>query len=122
MSKMSKSPSKDSWPDHRYVVRVSGGWAVKSPGLHIGRRIYQTKAAALRAVERIVSKRARGSARSNKPESFTVGRSAFGKISAIEGLYLSSAMKQDFKEFDQRGLTNEKRRRSIIAKYASKIS
>ncbi|HYM99679.1 MAG TPA: hypothetical protein VET25_08035 [Aestuariivirgaceae bacterium] len=36
---------------------------------------------------------------------FPVGRDAFDKISAIEGMNLTLAMKRTFKELDKQGLT-----------------
>jgi hypothetical protein len=53
---------------------------------------------------------------------FTIGRDAFGKISAIEGLFLTEEMKHDFQTFDRERLSNEKRRRAIMSKYAGKRS
>ena len=105
------------------VVKVSGGWAVRGPGSKIGRRVYQTKAAAERDAKRIASEKAHklpSLARNAQHGSFTVGRSAFAKISSVEGLHLSSDMKRDFREFDQKRLTSEKRRRAIISKYGGK--
>jgi hypothetical protein len=48
----------------------------------------------------------------------TVGRDVFAKISAVEGLFLSSEMKGDFTDFDRKKLSPEERRRAIVAKYA----
>jgi hypothetical protein len=57
----------------------------------------------------------------NKGRRFTVGREAFAKISAIEGLNLSGEMWQDFRKFDREGVPHEKRRRAIVSKYAGKV-
>jgi hypothetical protein len=46
-----------------------------------------------------------------------IGRRRFGKISAVEGIRLSSAMKRAFAEFDRAGLLAEQRRASIINKF-----
>lgn len=49
--------------------------------------------------------------------SFTLGLDSFEKISAVEGIGLSPALKRDFREFDRKGLSAEQRRRAIRAKY-----
>jgi hypothetical protein len=50
--------------------------------------------------------------------SLVVGRAAFAKISAVEGIRMSLAMEQEFQEFDRKGLSPEERRRLIGKKYA----
>jgi hypothetical protein len=51
--------------------------------------------------------------RSKAPASgrFVLGRDRFAKISAVEGIARTQAMKERDKEFDRRGLTVEERRR-----------
>ncbi|CAN5723814.1 hypothetical protein BH11PAT2_BH11PAT2_09490 [soil metagenome] len=49
--------------------------------------------------------------------SFTVGRSAFAKISALEGVRLTPEMARDFKSFDAKNLSAAERRTVIIQKY-----
>lgn len=49
--------------------------------------------------------------------SFTLGRQAFAKISAVEGIRMSRAMDAEFREFDRKGLSPEERRKAIAAKY-----
>jgi hypothetical protein len=44
-----------------------------------------------------------------------IGRQAFAAISAVEGIRLTSEMKQHAAEFDRRGLTTAERVREIIA-------
>lgn len=44
---------------------------------------------------------------------FTLGRKGFAKISAIEGIHLSSEMETKFREFDQSELPASKRREAI---------
>jgi len=44
-----------------------------------------------------------------------VGRKAFAKISAVEGIRLTPEMKRRAAEFDRKGLSPEERRRAIIA-------
>lgn len=99
------------------LIRVNRGWAVRNPGLQKG-RVYRTKTAALRAFSK-ESHEPLSSVRSGGGR-FVVGRNAFAKISAIEGLHLSAEQRRDFREFDRKGFTSEKRRRAIVAKYAGK--
>jgi hypothetical protein len=46
-----------------------------------------------------------------------LGRDRFARISAVEGIELTPAMKRRAAEFDRRGLSGEERRRSIIRLY-----
>ena len=48
---------------------------------------------------------------------YTIGRDGFAKISAVEGIRLSREMRRDFRIFDERGLSSEKRRETISRKY-----
>ncbi len=48
---------------------------------------------------------------------FIVGRAGFARISAVEGLHLSPAMKRDFEAFDRDELSATERRRAILRKY-----
>lgn len=45
----------------------------------------------------------------------TLGRDGFARISAVEGMSLTPAMKQRAAEFDRRGLSPEERIRAIVA-------
>jgi hypothetical protein len=47
----------------------------------------------------------------------TLGRAAWRKICAVEGIALSKEAEQMFEEFDRLGLSAEERRRRIIAKH-----
>ena len=49
---------------------------------------------------------------------YTIGRNAFAKISAVEGIYLTKEMHEDFNAFDQSGLPHSDRREAIFNKYA----
>ncbi len=49
---------------------------------------------------------------------FTLGRAAFAKISAVEGIRMTAAMEEEFREYDRQGLSAEERRRIISRKYA----
>jgi hypothetical protein len=47
----------------------------------------------------------------------TIGRAGFAKISAVEGIRLTTEMTADFREFEQKGLSPEERRKAIVGKY-----
>lgn len=51
---------------------------------------------------------------------FTLGRKGFAKISAVEGIHLSSAMQQQFEGFDRKGLSAAERRQAIKSTLGSK--
>lgn len=51
---------------------------------------------------------------------FTIGREAFARISAVEGLALSEEMRRDLEAFDRAGTAPEERRRAAIAKYGKR--
>jgi hypothetical protein len=51
-------------------------------------------------------------------KSYTVGRRAFAKISAVEGIHLSESADEDFREFERKGLSPQARREAISRKYA----
>jgi hypothetical protein len=48
---------------------------------------------------------------------YVLGRVRFAKISAVEGIRMTAAMEADFREFEQKGLSAEDRRRAISKKY-----
>ena len=50
-------------------------------------------------------------------KSLTLGRKSFERISAVEGLHLSSSMKDTFKSLDKSGAPAAVRRQVIIKKY-----
>jgi type II restriction/modification system DNA methylase subunit YeeA len=50
-------------------------------------------------------------------EPYRVGRSTFEKISEVEGLQLSDSMKQQFAEFERRGLSKDERHREIEERF-----
>jgi hypothetical protein len=58
--------------------------------------------------------------KTTKAKSFTIGRERFQKISAMEGVYLSDGMQEDFREFDRRELAPAERRRALVKKYGPK--
>lgn len=55
--------------------------------------------------------------RNTKSGRFTVGREAFGKISAVEGLNMSKTMQSDFLSLDKQGASARTRREMLAAKY-----
>ncbi len=54
---------------------------------------------------------------SQASKGFKIGRRAFEKISAVEGIHLSAEMLKDFGDFDRKGLSAEARRKVIARKY-----
>lgn len=56
-------------------------------------------------------------AATNSDRKFTLGRQAFAKISAVEGIELTSDMVADFKSFDEMKLTPAERRTVLARKY-----
>jgi hypothetical protein len=53
-------------------------------------------------------------------KTLTLGLAGFAKISAIEGVHLSSDSRRMFQEFDRKGLNAEQRRKAIATKHAKK--
>jgi hypothetical protein len=53
------------------------------------------------------------SKRSSPKARFTLGRQGFAKISAVEGVRLSPAMEERFREFDRKKLPAAARREAI---------
>jgi hypothetical protein len=51
---------------------------------------------------------------------FLVGRGAFAKISAVEGIRLSQEMQADFAGFDRTKALPSQRRSTLATKYGSK--
>ena len=52
-----------------------------------------------------------------KESGYTIGRDAFAKISAVEGVHLTNEMQKDFQAFEQKGLSPQDRREAISKKY-----
>ncbi len=50
-------------------------------------------------------------------QSYTIGRQAFAKISAVEGIRLTQELRKDFQAFEQNGLSHKDRRQAITQKY-----
>jgi len=58
--------------------------------------------------------------RNSKTGQFVLGSSRFAKISAIEGIVRTPAMKKRSRNFDERGLTGDQRREEIRKAYRKK--
>ena len=48
---------------------------------------------------------------------YVIGRRAFARISAVEGIRTTAGMEQDFREFERQGLSAAERRKVISRKY-----
>lgn len=57
--------------------------------------------------------------RKPRARAYTLGRGAFARISAVEGLRLTAAMEADFREFDRKGLSARERRAVLARKYGA---
>lgn len=55
--------------------------------------------------------------RKTPAKSYTLGRSAFAKISAVEGIRLTPEMEAQFKSFDALSLSAEKRREALAGTF-----
>jgi hypothetical protein len=51
-------------------------------------------------------------------QGYTIGRHAFAKISAVEGISLTEELRKDFQSFEQKSLSHKDRRQAIARKYA----
>jgi hypothetical protein len=127
---MSNRPSKSSSPGTHpkkidgeavHVVPHGDGWAVRKPGGAWENSIHRTQPQAVRAAED--SLRSRGGklriqgSNGRWRESFTIGRSNFAKISAVEGIRLSGEMEKHLRELDRQGLSPQDRLRTIMNKF-----
>ena len=63
--------------------------------------------------KKIASKAARRAADGR----FVLGRGAFQKISAVEGIRFSTGLKKTLRELDRQGMTGPERRRVLAGKY-----
>jgi hypothetical protein len=63
-------------------------------------------------------KKSSSQSRKSARKGYTIGRSGFAKISAVEGIRLTDAMDRDFQEFERKGLSPRERREAIAKKYA----
>jgi len=70
--------------------------------------------------DRVMAQRASKRSASSNSGSIVLGRSAFKKISAVEGIQLSRKSEALFAEFDRNGLSAEERRLILLEKHAKK--
>lgn len=94
----------------------AGGWAVHAASGRAS-KVFATEAEAVKAAQAAV-REAGGQLLVHTPsgqlkKSFTLGRSAMGKLNAIEGVALTAAGKTAFKTFDRDGLTPVQRRAAL---------
>jgi hypothetical protein len=62
----------------------------------------------------------KSTAQSTKAGRYAIGRAGFAKISAVEGIYLTEAMRKRADDKKSKGLTAEEHRSIIISKYRNK--
>ncbi|MBN8991345.1 MAG: hypothetical protein J0H42_24115 [Rhizobiales bacterium] len=55
--------------------------------------------------------------KARKKSGFVIGRDGFGKISAVEGIRLTAAMKKRASDAERKGLSPEEFRESIMRSY-----
>jgi hypothetical protein len=51
-------------------------------------------------------------------QSYTIGRTAFAKISAVEGIRLTPELRKNFQAFEKNNVSHADRRQAIARKYA----
>ncbi len=64
-----------------------------------------------------MAKQKKPTAKSPKTDPFVIGHAGFGKISAVEGIGTTAAMKKRAGDARAKGLTAEEHRREIIRSY-----
>ena len=102
------------------VEPLGGQWAVRRAGAARRSGVYATQDEAIRAAEALTRSEG-GQLRIDDGdgrvrERFTLGRLAFEKISAVEGIRLSRAMKRDLRRSAE-AATPETARRMLAEKY-----
>jgi hypothetical protein len=109
------------------IVPEPPGWAIRESGSGNGRRAYKTQREAVAAARKLIKAKDRGEivvhgrdGRIRGVDTYALGGDSFDKISAIEGLRLSTEMKKMFREFARKNLSAEERRKRIIAKYGKR--
>jgi hypothetical protein len=109
-----------------FVVREGNQWAVKSAGSVRNGRAYPTQKAAIAAARAMIRSKEGGevvthdrNGRIKSVDTYVVGQAAAKMISAVEGIYLASAMTEDFRELDRLRLSPEKRRDWLMSKYGN---
>ncbi|OGG41154.1 hypothetical protein A2118_03730 [Candidatus Kaiserbacteria bacterium GWA2_50_9] len=59
----------------------------------------------------------KGASHQRENGGYIIGRQAFAKISAVEGIHLTQELSKDFQSFEQHRLSPEDRRQAIVNKY-----
>jgi len=122
ISPLPHSTGSRSAPTRLEVENTGSDWSVKNSGAAHASSIHSTRVAAIDAARKelriaggeLVVRKRDGRAQ----ESFTFGRKAMAKISAIEGIRLSEEVRG---ELDARhDLTPQQRRTWILRKYGAK--
>ncbi len=111
-------------PVRVHVVPGEGGWTVKGQGAGSSAGVYSTKAEATEAAKSAL-RRSGGElmvqGRDGRyQESMTLGRDQMARISAVEGIYLSSEATRALEELDARGASGQERRRWIARQFGKK--
>ena len=118
--RMRNRPTKSTAPQAVHVVPHGSGWAVSKPDVAGEGNVHPTRSEALRAAEdslRTQGGKLRVKERGGRwRESFTIGRSGFARISAVEGIHLPGDMEKHLRELDRQGLSPEDRLRAIMCK------
>jgi hypothetical protein len=101
-------------------------WVIRKSGSSRACGVYRTEAEAERAAREMLRIKG-GAVRIQGPdgrehERFTIGRTAFAQVSAVEGIRLSDEMIQDLRDFDRKKLSDDERDRAIARKYGRKAT
>lgn len=107
-----------------HVVPKDGGWLVTREGETRATGVYDTQAEATEAA-RSALRRSGGELMVQGSDgrirgSTTLGRDSMAKISAVEGIQLSSESKRGLEDLDARGASGEERRRWIARQFRKK--
>ena len=107
--------------DELHVVARAARWHLRLPDCDDAGPSYGTKAEAVTAARTYA--RAKGARILVHEEDGAVwdelilGRSAFEQLSAVEGIHLTEAMREDLLALDDTGLSGDERRRVLVEKY-----
>jgi len=108
----------------RPTTAEAQGWVIRKDTSARICGVYRTEAEAERAAREMLRIKG-GALRIHAPDGrehrrFTIGRNAFAKISAVEGIRLTDEMIRDLRDFDRRKLSDDERGRAIMKKYGRK--
>lgn len=121
--RIAKSPMRNG-PTRVHVLPKDSGWQVSREGSGRISGIYRTQTEATEAAKSALRQSGgeltiHGCDRRVR-ESTMLGRDPMARISAIEGIYLSSKLKRILEDLDRSGATGEERRRSIARQFGKK--